>query len=194
MLRRCDALYSDKVILFATDSFGYLGLLSSSVHFAWFEETRTPRGTTSSYTVSRVVRTYPFPEQMTTGLSTLGRAFSEKREVLALEGLSFTKIHNRIDDPSERSPEIESLRLDLVGLDQEVLRSYGWTDLEISHGFEDYAGGLHFCMSLAGRAEVRRRLLAENLRRAEVESQGAISGQVVAKGRLPASRGMEEMF
>lgn len=194
MLREHDALYSNKVILFATSSFCYLGVLSSSVHFSWFEETRTPRGAGSSYTVSRVVRTFAFPDNLTTDLSAAATVFSERRELLALDGRSYTEIHNQLDDPNVTSSDIESLRSDLIQMDREVIRCYGWSDLDISHGFEEYAGGLHFSLSRALRVEIRRRLLEENLRRAAGALNTSANNVAVSKRKKSEPQGMMELF
>lgn len=73
------ALYSDKVILISSEDPFILGVLSSATHTAWFERTRTGRGKTSSYIVSRCLRTYPFPSTEKAGVRERGLDFESAK-------------------------------------------------------------------------------------------------------------------
>jgi hypothetical protein len=160
----------EHVIIFATDSPTHFGVLSSAVHFAWFEETRTPRGATSSYTVSRVLRPFPFPRE-DADVASAAEAFDDVRLKALDKYVSVTKLYNAFDNRSETDPLVVSVRDAQVRLDEEVCRVYGWDDLTLEHGFFEFSAGEHFTVSRENRARIRSRLLAENLRRTGADGQ-----------------------
>lgn len=159
-----ESLYSDKVIVMATDSPAVVGVLSSTVHFAWFEQTRTGRGTTSSYIVSRCLRTFPFPADMDEALSAAGSDFVAVRDRALAKIVSATKLYNQIDDPDVSDPTIVEVRSAIARLDDAVVRSYGWTDLSFDLDHFEFVGSQRFTASPRVRSELRRRLVDVNLR------------------------------
>ena len=82
-----------------------------------------------------------------------------------------TDVYNLIHDPSERSDErIEQLRDLHVGLDLAVRDVYGWSDLDLGHGFHDVRGrGIRFTFSPETADEALGRLLELNKKRYEAE-------------------------
>lgn len=151
----------EHVILFGTDSLDHFGVLSSAVHFAWFEETRTPRGATSSYTVTRVLRPFPFPAE-SAGVAGAAQEFDDVRLTALEKYVSVTKLYNAFDDPAESDPLVVALRDAQARLDVEVCRAYGWEDLGLDHGFFEFSAGKHYTVSPEVRAKMRRRLLDLN--------------------------------
>jgi hypothetical protein len=178
-------LFSHKVIVFATDSLVHFGVLSSAAHFAWFEETRTPRGATSSYTVTRVLRPFPFPSAGS-DVASAAESFENMRLRALEKYVSVTKLYNAFDDRANADQLVVALRAAQVRLDEAVCRAYGWDDLLLEHGFFDFSAGKHFTVSPENRAVMRKRLLAENLRRA-----GAAGGDVAKR---KSSSGEDTLF
>lgn len=87
------------------------------------------------------------------------------------EGL--TKTYNRFHDPDETSSDIQRLRELHVEMDQAVVAAYGWTDLDLGHGFHETKQGLRYTISEPARREVLQRLLKLNHERyAEEVKQG----------------------
>ena len=87
------------------------------------------------------------------------------------EGL--TNIYNRFHDPKETSPDIQTLRDLHVEMDNAVAAAYGWTDLDLGHGFHETKQGIRFTISEPARREVLQRLLKLNHERyAEEVAQG----------------------
>lgn len=76
------------------------------------------------------------------------------------EGLTAT--YNRFHDPGETAADIQTLRDLHVELDQTVAAAYGWTDLDLDHGFHDTRQGLRFTLSEPARRDVLDRLLQLN--------------------------------
>ncbi len=161
------SVYSHKVVLLASDRAEVLGVLSSAAHTAWIETMRTGRGTTGNYVVSRVLRTFPFPENRPEELRAAAEAFIAVREVALAAYTSPTVVYNLLDDEACQSTEILNLREAQVSLDQVVIDAYGWGDLDLKHAFVMVAGVRRFGLADDVRDELRRRLFAENLRQAE---------------------------
>ncbi|MGA5464446.1 Eco57I restriction-modification methylase domain-containing protein [Mycobacterium sp. NPDC050041] len=160
------SVFSDQVVLIASDSAAVLGVLSSIAHIAWFEATRTNRGSTSYYVVSRCLRTFPFPHLDEIRISPVAESFISARNRALARFVSTTKLYNAVDDPKALGPDIRELRDAHVALDRVVLDGYGWKDLSPKYGFFEIAGVRRFACSEEDRSELRRRLLEENHRQA----------------------------
>src|SRR5206468_12743585 len=87
------------------------------------------------------------------------------------EGL--TKTYNRFHISDETDAEIQKLRDLHVEMDRAVADAYGWSDLDLGHGFHETRQGVRFTISESARREVLARLLKLNHERyAEEVKQG----------------------
>jgi hypothetical protein len=87
------------------------------------------------------------------------------------EGL--TKTYNRFHSPEEPADDIQKLRDLHVEMDRAVADAYGWSDLDLGHGFHETKQGTRFTISESSRREVLARLLKLNHERyAEEVAQG----------------------
>ena len=87
------------------------------------------------------------------------------------EGL--TKTYNRFHNPDESAADIQKLRDLHVEMDRAVADAYGWSDLDLGHGFHETKQGTRFTISEPARREVLARLLKLNHERhAEEVRQG----------------------
>ena len=106
------------------------------------------------------------------------------------EGL--TKTYNRFHDPREKAEDIRRLRELHVEMDHAVAAAYGWTDLDLGHGFHATKQGVRCTLSEAARREVLGRLLQLNHERyAEEVAQGLHEKgkEQRAKGKGPGAKG-----
>lgn len=107
-------------------------------------------------------------------LEDIGERYHTHRKQMMLvcrEGL--TKTYNRFHNPEEASPDILKLRQLHAALDNAVVTAYGWTDLELNHGFHETKQGVRYTISEPARREVLARLLKLNHERyAEEVKQG----------------------
>lgn len=88
------------------------------------------------------------------------------------EGL--TKTYNRFHNSNESSEDIQKLRQLYVEMDNAVAAAYGWTDLDLHHGFHGTKQGVRYTISELARREVLSRLLKLNHERyAEEVKQGS---------------------
>jgi hypothetical protein len=88
------------------------------------------------------------------------------------EGL--TAIYNRFHDPKEKSDDIVRLRELHKEMDNTVAAAYGWSDLDLGHGFRETPQGVRFTISETTRREVLARLLKLNHERYEEEVKAGL--------------------
>ena len=65
-----------------------------------------------------------------------------------------TKTHKRLFSPDETSGDIQKLRELHVEMDNAVAAAYGWTDLNLGHGFHETKQGVRYTISESARREV----------------------------------------
>jgi hypothetical protein len=83
------------------------------------------------------------------------------------EGL--TKAYNRCHDSDQTASDVRRLRELLVEMDRAVSAAYGWTGLDLQHGFHNTRQGLRFTISEKARQAVLERLLVLNHERYKEE-------------------------
>jgi hypothetical protein len=166
-------VFSHMLIVFPLSSFTEFALVQSTLHETWCRDKGSTLETRFRYTPSDCFETFPFPS-MLTGLDAVGERYHEHRRQIMLarqEGL--TKTYNRFHDQEEASADIQKLRQLHVGMDQAVAAAYGWTGLDLGHGFHHTKQGLRYTISEPARREILARLLTLNHERyAEEVRQG----------------------
>jgi hypothetical protein len=78
-------------------------------------------------------------------------------------------------------------------LDHTVAAAYGWTDLDLGHGFQETKQGVRYTISEAARREVIDRLLALNHERYAQEQADLLSEpkpKSKARKRVPQQAGL----
>jgi len=168
-----EMVFSHAVTVFALQDLAYLALLESFVHEAWAREYSGSLETRLRYTPSDCFETFPFPRKLTV-LEKTGTHFLDcRRELMIAHQEGLTKSYNRFHDPDETSADIKKLRQLHVEMDNAVAAAYGWTDLDLGHGFHETKQGVRYTISEPARREVLARLLKLNHERyAEEVKQG----------------------
>ena len=165
-------VFSDKVIVFATDSYVEQAALSSSAHQMWAIKYTVTMRTDVSYSPSDVSLTFPRPES-TERLNEIGRTLdTERRKIMLRRDLGLTKLYNLVNDPDvadTTDPDVARIRGIHAELDHVVMEAYGWGNVELDHGFHPYRQVTRWTVSPAARVEILDRLLEENLRRAAAQ-------------------------
>jgi len=162
-------------------------ILGSTLHEEWARCYSSTLETRLKYIISDAFETFCFPPY-DKSLTPIGKSYDEQRRQVMLsrqEGL--TKTYNRFHSPDESAADIQKLRDLHIEMDQVVAAAYGWTDLDLGHGFHDTKQGTRFTISESARREVLARLLKLNHERyAEEVAQGLHDKKGKAK---PASGG-----
>ncbi len=134
-----DRVFAETVVIFPFDSFAAFAVLQSRVHEIWARFFSSSLEDRLRYAPSDCFDSFSFPQDFETNvtLQRIGQEYYEYRAQLMValnEGL--TDLYNRFHDPDERSGDILHLRTLHDHLDQAVLASYGWADIETHHDFK----------------------------------------------------------
>lgn len=177
-----DRIFTLDLFVFALDEAEDLALLQSSIHEVWTRKHSSTQETRMRYTATDSFETMPLPANRKE-LSEFGEAYSKLRSSLMQENqIGLTKLYNRFHSETEGNPRIEELRALHREMDVAVLRTYGWEDLDLEHGFHEVSylpenDRVRFTISETARIEVLQRLSELNRQRYEKEvTQGLHSG------------------
>jgi len=166
-------VFSDATVVFASESYAYFSLLQSAFHTEWLNQYASSLRTDVRYTPTDCFETFALPSSLAE-MESVGSKYYEYRCSTMLdrqEGM--TKTYNRFHNPDEKSADIQKLRELHVEMDQAVATAYGWTDLNLDHGFHETKQGMRYTISEPARKEVLQRLLKLNHERyAEEVKQG----------------------
>ncbi|HVW40063.1 MAG TPA: type IIL restriction-modification enzyme MmeI, partial [Amycolatopsis sp.] len=162
-------VFAERLVVFASEGFADLAVLSSSMHQVWVMRYTSTMGTTLMYAPSDVFVTWPRPGS-TAALTGLGKQLdTERRELMLGRSLGLTKLYNQVHDPSVTDPAIARLREIHEQIDYAMLDAYGWTDLKLDIGHHPTKIGIRWTVSPQARYELLDRLLIENHRRAATQ-------------------------
>jgi hypothetical protein len=176
-------VFSEGVVVFALPAFAEFAVVQSSAHEAWAWQNSSTLKADLRYSPTDCFETFPFPRTLE-GLERIGSLYHEFRHEIMLsrqEGL--TKIYNRFLDRSEKSEDITRLRALHVEMDQAVAAAYGWTDLDLGHGFHETKQGVRYTISESARRTVLDRLLALNHQRYAEEVKAGLHDKGAKKGK-----------
>ena len=166
-------IFSDALLVFATDNMSFFTLLQSTIHYSWSTFTSSSLKGDLRYSVEDCFETFPIPIECSS-LESIGEAYHNyRREKMLALGEGLTKTYDRFHDPKDPTEDIQKLRELHVEMDIAVAAAYGWSDLKLDHGFHETKQGIRYTISEPARREVLQRLLKLNHERyAEEEKQG----------------------
>jgi hypothetical protein len=167
-------VFSHALIVFVANDATVFPVLQSSIHECWARQHSGSLGTTLRYTPTDCFDTFPFPKFDIEEMAAVGDKYiSARRATLQREATGLTELYNRFHSPDETSGDIQKLRELHVKMDDAVVAAYGWTDLDLGHGFHETKQGVRYTISEPARREVLSRLLKLNHERyAEEVKQG----------------------
>jgi hypothetical protein len=155
-------VFSHALAVFSKSDFATFSILESFIHESWAREYSSSLETRMRYTPTDCFETFPFPSNVM-GLDPVGECYHELRQRIMLESHEgLTKTYNRLHDRDDDDEGIRKLRELHIEMDKAVAGAYGWTGLDLGHGFHNTKLGLRFTISEAARREVLGRLLKLN--------------------------------
>lgn len=170
-------VYSDSLCVVSKFGFGLFATLSSDIHCVWAWEHGSKMKQDLRYSHGDVFETFPFApgvlEDKNETLNALGEKFFETRaKILRDSNKGMTRFYNDYHDPSILTEALNGLRSQQVEINNEVLKSYGFGDLDLEYGFHQVSylpkgKNIRFTMSEAAREEVLYRLAMLNKKRYE---------------------------
>lgn len=164
-------VFAHRLAVFPLDNWHYFSVLQSNLHEPWARLYSSSLESRLNYSPTDCCETYPFPASLG-GLESIGERYHAYRQKIMLarqEGL--TKTYNNFHDPDETNADIKKLRELHVEMDKAAAAAYGWSDLDLDHGFHETKQGTRFTISESARREVLQRLLKLNHERHEQEEQ-----------------------
>ncbi len=150
-------VFSDQLVVVASESPAVLALLSSRVHEVWVRLLASTLGDGLRYTPSDVFETFPLPAptfealEANEALRAAGSRFDDVRATVLRElGVGITGLLRRLEKGASH-PALERFAEVKLALDRAVFEAYGWDDLA--------ALALDGCVAAD---EILRRLFAES--------------------------------
>lgn len=185
-------VFHEKVVIFPLKESWAFAVMQSSFHWEWVRfYTSTLGATTLNYSPTDCFETFPFPGASPLILSASAadplnnvseNFYAERGRIMLARNIGLTKTYNRFHDPQEQSADIARLRELHIEMDQTVAAAYGWSDLDLGHGFHVTKHGERFTISDTARRNVLDRLLALNHERYAEEVAAGIHDKKKGKG------------
>jgi hypothetical protein len=170
--------------VFLTERYSVFAALQSTLHDIWALLHGSTLETRPRYIAGRC---FKYPLVLSDRLEELGESYFHFRSILSVkEGTGLTDLYNHFHNSCKSSTEIQSLRELHIEMDQAVAAAYGWTDLDLGHGFHETKQGIRFTISEAARREVLQRLLKLNHERYAEEVKQGLHGKKGAAKKAPA--------
>lgn len=191
-------IFANTVCVIASDSFVLFSILSSDIHSAWAWMNGSKMKQDLRYTHGDIFETFPFPQDdfdcKNSDLWVLGEFFYRKRqEYMLREELGMTKFYNAFHDLNFNNEQMSECRLLQARLNDLVVASYGWEDLDLNHGFHEVPylpenDRVRFTISETARVEVLRRLSKLNCQRYEEEVARGVHADATPRATSRTSR------
>jgi hypothetical protein len=187
------ARFAAPMNVFAFADRGIFAVLQCNIHYVWVIKYCSTIGEGIRYTRTDVFETFPLPS--VDNLKAIGNGYHDfRRQIMKERKEGLTDIYNRFHDRSDQSEDISRLRALHVEMDQAVAAAYGWSDVDLGHGFHATKQGERYTLSESARRTVLDRLLALNHQRYAEEVAAGLHDKKAKKtapnaaGATPAKR------
>jgi hypothetical protein len=162
VLVSANQVLSHMLVVVATDAASRLALHSSDFQYWWTEKYSASMKSDLRFIPSDCYETFPrpAPSQRMDLAGTDLDAF--RRSVMVSERVGLTKLYNRVHDKTVTDDAVQRLREIHAEIDAATAEAYGWTDLDLAHGFHQTRQGTRFTIATAAQVEMLDRLLELN--------------------------------
>lgn len=182
-----DIFYLDTVIVYLYDSSIAFGVLQSTLHEMWAREYGSRLKADLRYGAKNCFNTFPFPSFDSRIAEFADRYILSRARVMSGRSIGLTASYTLANKQAETATEIEEWRRSMVALDQAVADGYGWTDLDLGHGYLEFEGRQRFMPSPDVIATVLERLLEWNHERYAKELDSGL--HAASRGKSGMDRG-----
>lgn len=183
-------VYTEQLAVFLLDKWWHFAVIQSSLHDVWARTYASTLKTDVRYVPPDCFYTFPFPDTFDSDkepLSRIGKEYYDYRSSLMRKRRAgLTPVYNRFHDFGEKSEDIDQLRVLHVEMDNAVTEVYGWSDLDLGHGFHETKQGVRYMISESARRTILDRLLALNHQRYEEEVRAGLHEK--KKGKTDSSK------
>ena len=174
-------VFSEATVLLVVSGVHELGVLQSTFHiaFAWQQASKLKNDL--RYSPSDALDPFPFPSKTAydDALAEASVTYNERRLQVGVSlDLGVTDVLRLLNDPANNDAALVQLRGLHAALDVAVRNAYGWTDLDLGHGFHcvpylPESDRVRFTISEPARLEALRRLSHLNRERWQEEQDAA---------------------
>ncbi len=176
-------VFAERLYVFAHSVGPRFALLQSGIHESWGREYSGTIETRLNYSPTDCLETFSLPNNISR-LEGVGEQYHAHRQgIMQARQEGLTKTYNRFHDPDELAEDIERLRELHAEMDRAVADAYGWSDLDLGHGFHETKQGVRFTISEEARREVLDRLLLLNHERYAEEVKQGLHDKKAKKGK-----------
>jgi hypothetical protein len=175
-------VFAHKLAVVADDTQFFVGLLGSSVCEVWIRSRSGRMGFGLNFSPSDSFETLPLPEANFETIAALGNSLNKlRRSICGDRNEGLTQIINNIHDEGNIDSSANDLRDLQVKLDNAVLGSYAWLDIQLDHGFYAISDlpendNVRFTISEEARIKILGRLAYLNKNRYEDEVVRGLHG------------------
>lgn len=155
-------------------------VLTSYIYNVWARSTSSSMGFGINFSPSDSYETFPFPITISSPLKELGERFDALRQqIMTSRNIGLTALYNLFHDPSKKDAELEEMRKLQREIDEAVRDAYGWSDIDLGHGFREVGylpanDNVRYTISEPARIEILKRLSALNRQRWEEEEAAGL--------------------
>ena len=175
-----EMVFSNAVVVVASDKGAMLATLQSCFHEMWVKSYSSTLETRQRYVLSDCFETFPFPDSFTPELDDMGERYDVlRRHIMTSRNIGLTALYNLFHDPSKNDLELEEMRKLQREIDEAVRDAYGWSDIDLGHGFHEVGylpanDNVRYTISEPARIEILKRLSALNRQRWEEEEAAGL--------------------
>ena len=154
-------------------------VLLSTIHSVWGWKNGATLGTsTSRYTPSDCYETFPFPAPFANHID-YQLYCSLRDSIMTVDQIGLTQLYNKFHDPSVDDSRFVELRKLQREIDEAVRDAYGWSDIDLGHGFHEVGylpttDNVRYTISESARIEILKRLAKLNKERWEEEEKAGL--------------------
>ncbi|MEU6761580.1 type IIL restriction-modification enzyme MmeI [Streptomyces sp. NPDC046853] len=181
-------VFAHKLAVVTPSTEAQVAALCSTPHNLWARKWSSTLEGRLNYSPSDVYETFPRPNE-TPRLHNSGSTLeSAQRTAMSGRDIGLTELYNLVHDEPETAPDIQAVRDAHVEVDQAVAESYGWTNLNLKHGFHETQQGSRFTIAPDVQTEVLDRLLELNHTRYQAEMEQGLHNADAKKRRAAARK------
>ena len=175
-----NVVFADTTIVFTRKEEDTFGILQSCFHavFAWKYSSRMK--TDLRYVPNDCYKTFPFPNCGIDCINDLAEQYlSLRSKLMSSLNCGLTALYKRYHNHETTDQLFNSLRKLQREIDEAVRDAYGWSDIDLGHGFHEVGylpanDNVRYTISESARIEILKRLSALNRQRWEEEEKAGL--------------------
>ena len=175
-----DCVFHEKTVVFPTEVYSDLLFYNSTLISEWVWRHSSRLEFRLNFSLTDSIETLPQPEGPILNAEVMGMRYHEIRKRIMEENkLGLTQLYNRFHNLAEKDAELEEMRKLQREIDEAVRDAYGWSDIDLGHGFHEVGylpanDNVRYTISEPARIEILKRLSALNRQRWEEEEKAGL--------------------